>query len=270
MDVTIFPTKNRSVLCMWHLIKQRNILQETRFGPFKALNGFSLIEVAIALLLLGLVSAGLLSFLEHLKQRTYAKKTAAHQERIFRALGNFLRQNGCLPCPADPMEKQLFGHARKSCRSEPDAQGLVPFRTLGLSEKVAQNGASVFFTYVVHPTITQRPPAGPENVHPYCRNKIQHHAAIEILPHNKQEAQYIKDPVVVVVLNHLKTGEGSFLKGYKKRKPYVKPFRYQTQNSDDDLVFVDPSSTPHNTEETLQFETKNNLASYYAHLVCRH
>ncbi|MEH0002858.1 MAG: hypothetical protein V6Z78_04760 [Holosporaceae bacterium] len=262
---------------MWHLIKQRHLLRQKRLFlankgalPLKAPGGFSLIEAAIALLLLGLLSAGLLSFLEHLKQRTYTQKTAAHQERIFRALGNFLRQNGCLPCPADPMEKQLFGHARKSCRSEPDAQGLVPFRTLGLSEKVAQNGASVFFTYVVHPTITQRPPAGPKNVHPYCRNKIQHHAAIEILPHNKQEAQYIKDPVVVVVLNHLKTGEGSFLKGYKKRKPYVKPLRYQTQNSDDDLVFVDPSSTPHNTEETLQFETKNNLASYYAHLVCRH
>ena len=110
--------------------------------------GFSLTEVALCLVVMGVVlSLGIPSFLQYLRyQRTL--ETKEKQEKILQSLGGFVLQNGYLPLPADPFASpENFGVARESAMNPPDMIGILPFKTLGLPESYAQDGFKRYFTY---------------------------------------------------------------------------------------------------------------------------
>src|SRR5690606_24700956 len=93
-------------------------------------NGFSLIELAVVLAVLGLLLGSLLSPLRAQWQAERLRETRARLDQAEAALLGFALQHGRLPCPADPaLSGAAAGH--EDCARE---QGTLPWVTLGVRE----------------------------------------------------------------------------------------------------------------------------------------
>ncbi len=97
--------------------------------------GFTLVELAIVLVIVALLTSGLLMGIT--AQRTSAENTDAQRqlETIREALLGFAMANGRLPCPADPASTG----GKEQCDLDPNniptrTFGVVPWATLGLPE----------------------------------------------------------------------------------------------------------------------------------------
>jgi len=62
--------------------------------------GFTLIELTVVLVIVGLLVGGFASFLKVYFQRTHFELTKSNQEQIELALFNYVQEHGALPCPA--------------------------------------------------------------------------------------------------------------------------------------------------------------------------
>ena len=229
-------------------------------------NGFALIEVTLALLVIGIVGVSFFGMMRQLRLHRQKELTHLNEERIFYALGNFLRQTGRLPCPSDPSDLESWGFERRACQSFSTAQGVVPFHTLNLNESVAKNGRGLFFTYVVHPDMVQKSMLVEKEGRVYCKRRPQF--PIEVLPHHTVSNRQSYDPIVVVLEGFNKNG-GAFVKGKQRRQPFINKEDALSYNSGDNFVFYEPSHK--NTQSigrTLRYETKDNLAAYYGKVFC--
>lgn len=117
-------------------------------------HGFTLVELSIVLLLLGLLLGGLLSPLA--AQRSQAELQAARQqmEEIREALTGFALANGRLPCPARPQlasENTMAG--REDCLLQ---HGVIPWVSLALP---ANDPWGNRFTYYASERFTGELPA---------------------------------------------------------------------------------------------------------------
>ncbi len=83
------------------------------------------------------------------------RETQKRQEFLIHELSAYAQRENALPCPADPgidPQTHEFGLSRKSCGLD-TATGLVPFRTLNLSEHDARDGWGRFMTYKISPVM---------------------------------------------------------------------------------------------------------------------
>jgi prepilin-type N-terminal cleavage/methylation domain-containing protein len=109
--------------------------------------GFSLVEIAIVLVVIGLIISGGLLGLSPVLQANKLTQTNAQMDKIDKALQVYVIQNGCLPCPANPTDANsatkagqaeitggttYTGCAGTTCINS--NYGIVPWATLGLSE----------------------------------------------------------------------------------------------------------------------------------------
>lgn len=144
--------------------------------------GFSLVELAVVVTVVGLVMGGLMVALgPYLDMRKY-EVTQQRLEKIADALANYAQEFYRLPCPANAVPgSQLFGSPRGSgndgmnysaaCAAGAfngnDYIGIVPFRAIGLAEDDVKDGFGNFITYEVSPILS-----GKRNgtaVHEQCR-----------------------------------------------------------------------------------------------------
>ena len=128
-------------------------------------NGFSLVELAIVLVIVALLTSGLLLGIS--AQRNAAENTDARRqlENIHEALLGFAMANGRLPCPADPAltsanatvgtEDRL--NANSACNR---IYGVVPWVTLGLPETDPWGRR---FTYFANASFTAPLPPGAQS-----------------------------------------------------------------------------------------------------------
>lgn len=83
------------------------------------------------------------------------RETQKRQEFLIHELSAYAQRMNALPCPADPgidPTSHEFGYARKACGID-TAAGLVPFRTLNLSEHDAKDGWGRFMTWKISPVM---------------------------------------------------------------------------------------------------------------------
>jgi prepilin-type N-terminal cleavage/methylation domain-containing protein len=100
------------------------------------LKGFSLVEMAIVLTIVGLLMATLLPSLTSQMEQQRRMETRKQMEDIRQALMGFAVMNGRLPCPTtqtDPANAN-YGMEAGSCNSNPAAEGYLPWKTLGVTE----------------------------------------------------------------------------------------------------------------------------------------
>jgi prepilin-type N-terminal cleavage/methylation domain-containing protein len=98
--------------------------------------GFSLLEMAIVLAIVGLLMAGLLPSLTGQIEQQRRTETRKQLADIQQALQGFAIINGRLPCPttiADPSNAG-YGEEAASCSTNPTAEGYLPWKTLGVLE----------------------------------------------------------------------------------------------------------------------------------------
>ena len=110
----------------------------------KTVYAFALLEVAIALSVLGVIAYMGMPLISKLSNWQHTRTTTAHQEQIMEALGAYVLANNRLPCPA----------ANSSGKAEPGTSiGFVPYQTLGISEKTAKDGQHHWMTYAVQSSL---------------------------------------------------------------------------------------------------------------------
>lgn len=98
--------------------------------------GFSLLEVAVVLVIVGLLLGGLISPLSSQRQSVKIKQAKVQLNEIQEAVLGFAAANGRVPCPTVPNNNALeSGGGATNCASGGAAltHGFVPANTLGLS-----------------------------------------------------------------------------------------------------------------------------------------
>ncbi|MDR0662040.1 MAG: type II secretion system GspH family protein [Holosporales bacterium] len=103
--------------------------------------GFSLLEVAIALMVLGVLSSILIGSVRTTQKHMQLRTTQERMEMIFASLAAYALRHARLPPPYNPQDES-------SC------VGKVPCQDLGLPPYVAQDGWGQAFFYAVQKTLT--------------------------------------------------------------------------------------------------------------------
>ena len=117
--------------------------------------GFSLVELAVVLVIMGIVlTMGLKATMSMLENTAYSN-TQAKQAQLKVSLISFLRTNGRLPCP-DNTSAIATGIEASPCT---DGYGVIPWQALGISRDMATDGWGNLFTYRVANGV----PAGSKN-----------------------------------------------------------------------------------------------------------
>lgn len=98
-------------------------------------SGFTLVEMAVVLVIVGLMLSGILMPLSTQMEQRDRNITKQRIEEIKEALLGFAVMNGRLPCPtttADPADAN-YGIEDASCPA-PSPLGYIPWKTLGVAE----------------------------------------------------------------------------------------------------------------------------------------
>ena len=91
------------------------------FQNNKGDKGFSLIEVAVGIIILGLLIGGLFqAYSTYIKQKTADMNFESH-DKITQALALYLQENGAFPCPADPTLTPANADFGKEMVDDPDS-----------------------------------------------------------------------------------------------------------------------------------------------------
>lgn len=128
--------------------------------------GITLVEVALAVMITGLLMAGALMVRERAQTQRQFEGTYDNMDAIVQALSVYVESSGRLPCPADPAAPDdLAGWERGVTASNLKAadvcegktrEGILPYRTIGLPRQTAMDGWGYFFTYAVSPVFARR------------------------------------------------------------------------------------------------------------------
>lgn len=100
-------------------------------------NGFTLIEMAIVLFIVGLLLGGLLPTISSQIEQQHRNETRKQMDEIKEALIGFAIINGRLPCPADPAiatGQAGAGTERTPPCTNGNSTGVLPWATLGVNE----------------------------------------------------------------------------------------------------------------------------------------
>lgn len=103
----------------------------------KNTSGFTLVEMAIVLMIVGLLLGGLIPALSAQMESQRINETRKSMGEIQDALTGFAIANGRLPCPADPAiaaGQAGAGAERSPPCSGTDSAGVLPWATLGVNE----------------------------------------------------------------------------------------------------------------------------------------
>ncbi|GBL45310.1 hypothetical protein SFMTTN_1117 [Sulfuriferula multivorans] len=93
----------------------------------KRSQGFTLIEIAVVLIIITLLSGGLISFFNIQLTNQRITSTKANEAAIKVALTNFIAQNNRLPCPAIPaLAPGAVGYGREATATASACTGLTP------------------------------------------------------------------------------------------------------------------------------------------------
>jgi len=104
--------------------------------PRRAQRGFSLIELAVAVLVIALLLGSILVPLgTQVEQRKISDSRKALEE-IREALIGFAIINGRLPCPDTDSDPAAAGYGLEeaTCSADPVTEGYLPWKTLGVAE----------------------------------------------------------------------------------------------------------------------------------------
>jgi prepilin-type N-terminal cleavage/methylation domain-containing protein len=100
-------------------------------------SGFTLVEMAIVLMIVGLLLGGLLVPLSAQMEQRNNADTQKSLTEIKDAIVGYALANGQLPCPADPTiatGSTNAGISRTTCTTTANSTGVLPWATLGISE----------------------------------------------------------------------------------------------------------------------------------------
>jgi len=168
-------------------------------------HGFTLLEMTIVLVIIGLIVGMMAPLLGRVLDSTQETATINRMDQIEEAVVLFLRRNGRLPCPAAPDGTPL-GEERATCNGA-NANGIVPFRTLGLSDEIARDGFSRYITFHIEPVFAAGSLLLPIDTG-FCTESEPALTRLTITDENNDPVvDHDDNPIALVLVSH---GENSF------------------------------------------------------------
>ncbi|MBJ7313600.1 type II secretion system protein [Rugamonas sp. CCM 8940] len=117
-------------------------------------SGFTLVEIAIVLVIVGLIIGGLVTPLAAQLEQRKVSETQRALDEAKEALYGFALRNGYLPCPAVSASNGLEDRSGANC-SDDKRLGYLPWATLGLAKLDAWNH---LYRYSVSPAFSSSSP----------------------------------------------------------------------------------------------------------------
>lgn len=212
------------------------------------LSGFVLLEVAFAILILGVMGTlGLTGYRTICEHRAYST-TEKRIEHVFIALAHFAKRTGTLPCPATP--ESMGDDPNKNDLGCLKPVGFVPYAALGISEREATDGWQRPLVYAVDQAL-------------HCRNSISDDehilklfcqaSQLDLSVSHNLGGSASTHPAVVL-LSHGPTGPNS-----------SDPTKIYNANFTGDFVDQSPDNT---FDDIVRFVTRENLLAFYAQTSC--
>ena len=118
--------------------------------------GFTLVELAVVLVILALVAGSLIGISSGMMNVQRGQATREKLKAIDAALVSFVAVNKRLPCPADGKLStgiEVFGTQDNPCTNQTD--GVVPWAALGLSASDIEDGWGTRITYRIDPYLAR-------------------------------------------------------------------------------------------------------------------
>ena len=224
-----------------------------------AQNGFSLLELAMVLVILGIIGSLSLPLMTAQMTRTAIIKTRTHQDYVLSAIAAYVEKNKHFPCPADPqVVGSTYGLSQLHCRSS-KAKGILPFKTLGISEAYANDGFKRLMTYAVEPELAKKDTVLQNEEGGYLTvNKEEGGTVIAPPQTGEQNPNY----VAFVLISHGESGVGAFVKGQVGKILGNVCSLHKRENYDDNFVFVESSQT----DDILRWESRDQFLKHYVRL----
>lgn len=174
--------------------------------------GFSLLELSIVLVILGILGGMGLPLLRSHRNHGNLMKTKEHQTYVLDALAAFVETHRRFPCPADPKARGAdYGLEPKERRCQgAKAEGILPFKTLGISERFARDGFKRLMTYAVDPNLADREYENRVHLAPGGRLVVKNQEGFSVMG---PPLGRIPDCIAFVLISHGKSGVGAFLQG---------------------------------------------------------
>lgn len=175
--------------------QEPTLLTTSLFETPSRAGGFTLIEMAIVLLIVALLLGGLLMPLSAQVEQRKISETQKALDEIKEALTGFAIANGRLPCPA---KSATDGSENAPCNDNLTASGFIPWSALGVTKSDAWGR---IFRYSVTSAFT---------ILPFTLGTARQ-LTVQTLDNSGNRINLTKDKdVPVVVLSHGKNGYGSF------------------------------------------------------------
>ena len=232
------------------------------FSNFKLVcdEGFSLLELSIVLIILGILGSLSLPLLTAQIQRAALVKTRSHQEYLLGAIAAYVEKNKRFPCPAIPQGIGAeYGVSQLHCRGQ-RAKGIVPFKTLGISEVYSQDGFKRLITYVVEPELAK------------VDTTLQNESGGYITLLREDGGAVLAPPLVtdrnpnsiaLLLISHGESGIGAFIgKGQTGKIQGESVSPHKRENFDDSFTFIESNQS----DDILRWESRDQFLKHYVKL----
>lgn len=225
--------------------------------------GFSLLEIAIVMLILGLIGGLSLPLITAQINRAGIVKTRTNQEYALNAIAAYVEKNRIFPCPADPqVSGSDYGLEQKECQGK-KGEGILPFKTLGMSEIYAKDGFKHLMTYVVDPGLTHRKNQNLLQTVEGGQITIKNEEGVSVLPQKEAKKGPISPNFIALLLiSHGESGVGAFTGKGQSTKFSGKASPQKKENSDGNFIFIEG----HQSGDILRWETRDLFLKYYVKL----
>lgn len=197
-------------------------------------NGFSLVELAIVLVIVALLTSGMLLGISAQRNATENVDAQRQLENIRDALLGFAMANGRLPCPALPNLANTDANAGKENCAQP--HGVLPWATLGLPETDPWGNR---FTYFASSKFTAALSAGTQASFTLATGVAPDTAGLANIKEFDSSGNYIASDLPAVIVSHGSRPAGAWQPGGNQLPGAIND---ELENANANLTFV--SRTP--------------------------
>ncbi|MDD3182020.1 MAG: type II secretion system protein [Alphaproteobacteria bacterium] len=263
--------------------------------------GFTLIEMSLVLVIIGLVIMIVFPALNAVRQSFQQSMTASNLSSLLRVTAAYVQANGCLPCPTPASTLGAgFGRVRgdtinAACGTCNVPEGIAPFASLGIPSSTAKDGWGRWITMRIDPALAINfgiiPPTAPnltattlcpqgQSCTGLCQANLSTADRIHVLTQSGSDQQ-----AAVLFLSHGANGLGAYhadpllnegidqhptFRGVSTACSETGGFERCNANGDSDFVqggFTPDASAPF--DDSLLYLDRNALVAYLGNPACQ-
>lgn len=237
------------------------------------IKAFALLEIAIALCVLGIINYTGFAAFNKIKAWQQTKTTKSHQEQVMQAIASYVLANKKLPCPAITNN----GQAQAVCTTAESAIGYIPYQTLSMPEELAKDGNYHWMSYAINTALTSAwilaldtstndPSISPNRT--FC--SINSTDSLTIKNSANNNCITAPDFAAIAIISHGKSG------GYYNDNGTIQPCDSNDLEKNSNAhrkgtYFTKPLQLKDNAkfDDQLLFVSRNNLMAIWAQTPCK-